>query len=166
MVTNKWTVIGAVIISAGFAWYFFIHESPEKQIKKQFAYLADKMEKQTGESPIITAGTSKNAADVFVDGCTIDIPEYGTQKKFAAKDLAQHILAYKSRIAALKVQFYDLSINLTDDNRAIATVTAMVRATTPQGEIEEDIREFEVRLEKIDDAWLFDHVTAVEVLEK
>jgi hypothetical protein len=163
---NKWTVTGAIVLVAGLAYYFFVHDSPEKQIRKQFAVLAEKLEKQTGESPLITAGKAKTAADVFAHICTVDIPEYGTQKKIPTKEMSQHILAFKSRLAAISVKFFDLSVELTGKDKAVAAVTVEIRATSTNGEAEQDIREFECLVEKTEDGWKFYHIKAVEVLEK
>ena len=163
---NKWTVTGAILLVAGLAYYFFVYDSPEKQLRKQFAVLAEKMEKQTGESPLITAGKAKTAADFFAHICTVDIPEYDTQKKITTKEMAQHILAFKSRFVAVSVKFYDLSVELTGENRAVAAVTVEIRATSTSGETEEDIREFECLLEKTEDGWKFYHINTVKVLEK
>lgn len=163
---NKWTVTGAIALVAGLAYYFFVYDSPEKQIRKQFAVLAAKLEKQTGESPLITAGKAKTAADFFAHICTVDIPEYDTQKKITTKEMAQHILAFKSRFVAVTVKFYDLSVELTGENRVVAAVTVEIRATSTSGETEEDIREFKCLLEKTEDGWKFYHINTVEVLEK
>lgn len=165
---------GAIVLVAGLAYYFFVYDSPERQIRKQFAVLAEKLEKQAGESPLITAGKAKTAADVFAHICTVDIPEYDTQKKITTKEMAQHILAFKSRLAAVSVKFYDLSVELigeltgelTGENRAVASVTVMIRATSTSGETEEDTMEFECLLEKTEDGWKFYLIKAVEVLEK
>lgn len=165
MVINKWTVASAILLVAGLA-YYFVYDSPEKQIRKQFAVLAGKLEKQAGESPLITAGKAKTAADVFAHICTVDIPEYGPQKKITAKEIAQHILAFKSRLASVSINFYDLSVELTGENRAVAAVTIEIRATSTSGEIEEDNREFECLLEKTENGWKFYHIEAVEVLER
>jgi len=166
VVINKWTVTGAIVLVAGLAYYFFVYDSPEKQIRKQFAVLAGKLEKQAGESPLITAGKAKTAANVFAHICTVDIPEYDTQKKITTKEMAQHILAFKSRLAAISVKFYDLSVELTGENRAVAAVTVEIRATSTSEKTEEDTREFECLLEKTEDGWKFYHIKAVEVLEK
>ncbi len=140
MVINKWTVTGAIVLVAGLAYYIIVHDSHKKQIRKQFAVLAGKLEKQAGESPLITAGKAKTAANVFAHICTVDIPEYDTQKKIATKEMAQHILAFKSRLAAISVKIYDLSVELTGENRAVAAVTVEIRATSTSEETEEDIR--------------------------
>jgi len=163
---NKWTVTGAIVLVAGLACYFFVYDSPEKQIRKQFAVLAEKLEKQTGESPLITAGKAKTAADVFAHTCTVDIPEYDTQKKIMAKEMARHILAFKSRFAAVSVKFYDLSVELTGENKAVVAVTAGIRTTSTTGETEKDIRELECLLEKTEDDWKFYHINVIDVLEK
>lgn len=166
MVINKWTVTGAIVLVAGLVYYFFVYDSPEKQIRKQFAVLAEKLEKQAGESPLITAGKAKTAANVFAHICTVDIPEYDTQKKIATKEMAQYILSFQSRLAAVSVKFYDLSVELTGENRAVSAVTVEIWATSTSGETEEDIREFECLLEKTEDTWKFYNIKAVEVLEK
>ncbi|MBU1194582.1 MAG: hypothetical protein KKE62_03020 [Proteobacteria bacterium] len=166
MVIHKWTVTSAIVLVAGFVFYFFIYDSPEKQIQKQFAVLAEKLEKQTGESPLISAGKAKAAADFFSHTCTVDIPEYDTQKKITAKEMARHILAFKSRFVAVQVKFYDLSVELTGENTALVAITAETRTTSASGEAEENIIEFECLLEKIEDNWKFYHISAVEVLEK
>jgi hypothetical protein len=163
---NKWTVTGAIVLVAGLAYYFFAYDSPEKQIRKQFAVLAEKLEKQAGESPLITAGKAKTAADVFAYICTVDIPEYDTQKKITTKEMARHILAFKSRFVAVSVKYYDLSVELTGENRAVAAVTLETRAISTSGETEKDIREFECFLEKTEDGWKFYQINTVEVLEK
>ncbi len=166
MVINKWTVTGAIVIVAGLAYYFFVYDSPEKQIRKQFAILAEKLEKQTGEYQLITAGKAMSTDDIFADIYTVDIPEYDTQKEITTKEMAQHILAFKSRFVAVSVKFYDLSVELTGENRAVAAVTVKIRATSTSGETEEDTREFECLLEKTEDDWKFYHIKTVEVLEK
>lgn len=163
---NKWTVTGAILLLSGLLYYFFVYDSPEKKIRKQFTVLAEKLEKQAGESPLITAGKAKSAADFFANICIVDIPEYDTQKRITTKELTQHILAFKSRLSAVSVKFYDLSVELTGDNRAVCAVTIEIRATSTSGETEKDIREFECLLEKTENAWKFSNIKAVEALEK
>ncbi len=166
MVTKKYYVIGLIAVAAGIAFFLFVFETQEKKIKKQFEFVAEKLEKSPGESPLISAGKAKRLVTVFIDPSFIDIPGVSFSRDVSLDDLSTYILAMRSQYAQISMEFYDFFIDHIAEKTAQVTVTTDVQGVLKSGDIVEDIHEVKCTLQESEGVWHFKKIEVVEILKK
>jgi hypothetical protein len=166
VVKNKYYGMGLIAIVAGIIFFLFVFETRENKIKKPFKYIAEKLEKSPGESPIISAAKANHFVRVFIDPSVIDIPAYSFSREISPDDFSTYILTMRSRYTQLSMKFHDFFIEDIDEKTVLVTVTAGVRGVLKSGESVEDIHEVECTLQEIEDVWNFSKIEVVDVLEK
>jgi hypothetical protein len=166
VVNIKNIVTGTILIIAGIVIFFFVFESQETRIKKQFKFIAEKMEKSPGESPILSGAKVKSLKKVFVSPCFINIPAYSYSKETDSDSLSRYVFTMRSRYSGISMKFHDYLFDYLDETSARVTITAGMRGVLSTGEIVEDIHEVACSLTKTDDTWKFVAIEVVQVLEK
>lgn len=166
MVKIKYFIIVSIFIAAGIAVFFFVFESQEAKIKKQFKFIAEKMEKSEEESPLISSAKAKGLTKVIANPCFINIPTYSYSKKTSSESLTRTILTMRSQYSKISMTFYDFVFDYMDEITAQVIVTAGLKGKLRAGEVLEDIHEVTCSLKKIDDVWKFIEIEVVDVLKK
>jgi hypothetical protein len=159
-------VIASILIAAGVAVFFFVFESQEAKIKKQFKFIAEKINKFPGESPILSGAKAKGLKKAIANPCFIHIPVYSYSKETNSDSLTRYVLSMRSQYSEISMTFYDFLFDHMDEKSAQVTVTTGIRGTLSTGEAVEDIHEVTCRIKKIDDVWKFIEIEVVEVLKK
>jgi len=166
VVKVKYIVAALIIIVGGIAIFFYVFESQEAKIKKQFKFIAEKIEKSPGESPIISGRKAKSIAKVFADPCFINIPVYDYSQEVTSESLSRYVFTMRSRYTRISMTFYDFSFEHMEKETARVTITAGIAGSLSTGETVKDIHEVTCSLKKSDDGWQFVKVEVVEVLKK
>lgn len=166
MVKIKYIVTASILVAAGVVIFFSAVESQESKIKKQFDFIAEKIKKSSGESPIISSAKAKSLTKVFAKTCFIRIPAYSFSKKIKLSELPSYVLGMRSQYSAISLSFYDFFFEQLDEKECLITVTAGMRGILKSGDVPEDIQEVSCRLQKFNDAWKFIEIEVVEVLKK
>jgi hypothetical protein len=166
MVKIKYFIIVSIFIAAGIAVFFFVFESQEAKIKKQFKFIAEKMEKYEEESPLISGAKAKSLTKAIANPALIIIPAYSYSKETSSESLTRTILTMRSQYSKISMTFYDFVFDYMDEITAQVIVTAGLKGKLRAGEVLEDIHEVTCSLKKIDDVWTFIKIEVVDVLKK
>jgi hypothetical protein len=149
---------------AGFWAYGVLFPSPEKVIRKQLLELARSASYDSNESALARLANGQKVAGFFTSDAEIrfDAPGRGQQSLDGRDEILQAIMAVKSAVKAVKLEFPDIAVSLVPGkNKALADVT--VRGTVA-GEKDIYIQEMNFHLEKIEGRWLVRRVEPVKTL--
>ena len=165
MVSKKVWIIGGLLIALAAAWLLF-SDSEEARVKKQFARASELFARSSDSKKMTLVRNARAIKDLLTDPCEIEVPEYETSGTFSSRDLSQRALAVMTQTVDLSLEFYDLEVEITDDETANATVTARLTWQAAAAEKYANTQELACILKKVDDQWRFHSVTVVDVLEK
>jgi len=71
VVKARHIIIAGGILTAGIIAFFVFFQSEESKIKKQFEFIAEKIEKAPGENHIIAAAKANRIREVIADPCKV-----------------------------------------------------------------------------------------------
>ena len=166
MVKAKHIIIAGGILTAGIIAFFIFSQSEEAKVKKQFEFIAEKIEKKSGENRIIAAAKVNRIGEVIIDPCKIHAPAYSFSREASSDELSTFILGKRSRYSAITLKFYDFVIDFPEKDTARVNLTESMEGKLKTGEFVEDIHELKCQLQKIEDIWRLKEIEVVEVLRK
>ncbi len=76
MVKSKQIVLAIVVLAIVIVAYFIFSLGEAEKVKKQFEFIAEKINKENGESPIIAAAKANKIKEVFTDPFTVQAPAH------------------------------------------------------------------------------------------
>lgn len=164
MVKSKQTVFAIVILASVIAAYFIFSESEAEKVKKQFKFITEKINKESDESPLITAANANKIKEVFTDPFTLQAPDYETFRDVSTDEISPFVLTMQSQHLETSLKFYDYDIEFPSKDAAHVSVIERLRAKLKTGEYVEDINVLSCRLIKVDDTWLITEIEVVEAL--
>lgn len=167
MVINwKKTIIIIIVIIVAVITAKILMESEEDKVKKQFDIFAELIEKEPGETNLIMAQKARKIGAMVTNPVMVTVPEYKASGSYARQEIARRMAMGRTRFIELSLTFFDLSVEILDENNADANVTAQVKGKKLSNEPFEGTHELLCRLKKIEGEWLFNQVEVVDVLEK
>ena len=166
MVKAKHIIIAGGILTAGIIAFFIFSQSEEAKVKKQFEFIAEKIEKKSGENRIIAAAKVNRIREVIIDPCKIHAPAYSFSREASSDELSTFILGKRSQYSAISLKFYDFVIDFPEKDTARVNLTESMEGKLKTGEFVEDIHELKCQLQKIEDIWRLKEIEVVEVLRK
>ena len=166
MVKAKQIIIAGGILTAGIIAFFIFSQSEEAKVKKQFEFIAEIIEKKSGENRIIAAAKVNRIREVIIDPCKIHAPAYSFSREASSHELSTFILGKRSQYSAITLKFYDFVIDFPEKDTARVNLTESMEGKLKTGEFIEDIHELKCQMQKIEDIWLLKEIEVVEVLRK
>jgi len=165
VVKAKHIIAGGVLV-AGIITFFIFSQSEEAKVKKQFEFIAEKIEKTPDESQIIAAAKANRIREVFAETCKIHAPAYSFSRPISSDELSTLVLSARSQCSEISLKFYDFLIDFPEKDTAQVNLTATVEAKLTTRELIEDHHELKCKLQKIEDIWRLKEIEIVEVLKK
>ncbi|MFH2058953.1 MAG: hypothetical protein ABIJ59_08630 [Pseudomonadota bacterium] len=162
----KYLVIALFFVAAGTAAFYFVFDSREFMIKRQFGFIAEKIEKSSGESPVISIEKVNSLTKAIADPCLIHIPVYSYSRMTDSKDLSSYVHAMRSWYSKISLIFHDFLFENMDENSSQVTVTVKMKGALNKGEIFEDIYDVSSRVQKIEGTWKLIEIKVAGVREK
>jgi hypothetical protein len=162
----KYIVIAGAVLVAGIIAFVIFSQSEEAKIKKQFNFLAEKMNKTPNETPLIAVARANRIKDLFAETCTVHAPAYSFSRDISSQDLSSLVLTTRSRYSEMSLEFYDFVIEFPEEGSADVNLTASMTGKLTTGEYVDDIHELKCKLKKTEDIWLLKEIEVVEVLKK
>ena len=152
-------------IVAGILW-FWLGNTDDKKIRKQFARLAENVTKEPKEGNISMVCKMQGLGTLFANSCDIDIPKSHFSGTYSPEEIVSNTTRGRIRFSSLKLEFYDIKINITGENTASVVFTGRLSGIVNNDKSDDEIRELDAAMEKVDGKWLFSSFKVVEVLEK
>ncbi|MGD8984820.1 MAG: hypothetical protein PVH99_08985 [Desulfobacteraceae bacterium] len=162
----KYIVIAGAVLVAGIIAFIIFHQSEEAKVKKQFNFLAEKMNKTPNETPLISVARANRIKNLFAETCTVHAPAYSFSRNISSQDLSSLVLTTRSRYSEMSLEFYDFVIEFPEGGSADVNLTASMTGKLTTGEYVDDIHELKCKLKKTEDIWLLKEIEVVEVLKK
>ena len=166
MVKAKRIIIAGGVLLAGIIAFFMFSQSEEKKVKKQFKFIADKIEKTPDENHIIAVTKANRIREVFTETCKIHAPAYSYSRDTSSDELSTLVLSERSQYSEISLKFYDFVIDFPDKGTAEVNLTASMEGKLTTGELIEDLHELKCKVQKIEDIWRLKEIEIVEVLKK
>ncbi len=166
MVKAKYSIIAGGVLVAGIIAFFIFSQSEEAKVKKQFEFIADKIEKTPGESKIIAATKANRIREVFAETCKIHAPAHSFSRDTSSDELSTLFLSERFEYSEISLKFYDFAIDFPEKGSAQVNLTASMEGKLTTGEFIEDLHELKCKLQKIEDIWRLKEIEMVEVLKK
>ena len=166
MVKAKYIIVPGGVLVAGIIAFFIFSQSEEAKVKKQFKFIADKIEKAPEESHIISVTKANRIREVITEPCKIHAPAYSFSRDISSDELSTLVLSERSQYSEISLRFYDFVIDFPEKGTAQVNLTASMEGKLTTGEFIEDLHELKCKLEKIEDIWRLKEIEMVEVLKK
>jgi len=167
-VVKRNTVIAAgLLVVIGFLVVYHVFYNEEARVKRRFKELSEHISKETGETKLIAAAAVNKITRMIRDTIQVDIPSHSVSERFARKELSAPIFNVRSRYSKITLRFFDFIIDLSEEDRAVVSVTGFLEGRLLSGESVDETHELKCVLVKNEnDDWLFSRIEVVEVLEK
>jgi hypothetical protein len=159
-------LIGGLIIIAGAVAAFYLFQSEEKKVRKQFRLLSEWVSKDAGENLIIMAHKTKSIGTLFDESCKLKSPFESISGIYTPEEISSYAARGRLYCSQLSLKFYDISIRFPEKGLAKVTLTAKLTGRSSSGEHFDETHELECSLKKIEKRWLFSEFEVVEVLRK
>ena len=166
MVKIRHIIIALLIAGIGAVAFFVFFQSEESKVKKQFKFLSEKVSKEPGEKKLAMAVKAKQLQTLFAENCGLSVPSYAISGNYTPRDVSDLALAAFSQYSKISLKFYDMNIEITENNIARVRVTANLTGKLATGEYIDETHELKCILKKAESSWLFSDFEVVEVLEK
>ena len=156
-------LLGLVLGLSYLGWTFFF-PSPERIIQKRLRKIAQLASFASNEGSLAKLANSQKlttfcTSDVEI---TVDIPGRISHKLVGRDELLQAVMAARSTLNSLKVEFLDVGVMVGGDKQsAVARLTA--KASFP-GERIPEVQELKIEFRKVDRDWLVEHAETVRTL--
>jgi hypothetical protein len=164
---NKWVIrlagLAIFALLAALAWRF-LFPHPEKVIRRRLTELAALASFGPKEGQLAKAVNAQKAADYFTEDTEIvvELSGYGSLKINGRTDLFQALLAARTQLSMVEVQFLDMNVAVTAGKQA-AVVNLTAKGRVP-GDRDIQVMELKVSMKLIDGKWLIRRVETVKTL--
>jgi hypothetical protein len=150
-----WLVLLLIAVAA--IWYY-LFPSPERAIENRFKKLSKLISADVSRSNIRKAANASSIVDHFTPDAAIRTEGFSrfVESLNGRAELMQAIMAARGMPGSISAEFYNLSIQLSDDKQsATVYMTAIVRAPDQTEPIVADLK---VGMKKADGKWLISTV--------
>jgi len=157
-------IFAAAIIGVAFWLWTVLFPSPEKVIRSRLNALAKSLSFNSGSGLLGKAYDAQKAAEFFTTDVDVEVNLTGYEpiSLHGRDEVLQIVVAARSRLTSLKVEFPDMNISLGADGQT-AKVNLTGKGTIP-GERDISAQEFNFMLKKVDGKWLIYQVETVKTL--
>ena len=160
----KRIVLGVVLLALGWWAWTMLFPGPEKLIRKRLAEVAATASYAGNEGALARLAHVQKFASCFsLDvEVVIDLSPRGSHTLSGRDEVSQAMMAVRSHLSALHVEFLDANVDLAADRQS-AVVDLTLKLTAP-GETDFAAQEMKFTLRKINGDWLITRVETVKTL--
>ena len=166
MVKTKYLIIAGGVLVAGIIAFFVFFQNEEAKIKKRFKFIAENIEKTSGENPIIAAAKANRTKKVITKSCKIHAPEYSFSGVISSDELGAFVFSKRAPYSEISLNLHDFIIDFPEKYSAQVNLTASMEGRLKTGKFVGELHELKCKLQKIDDIWYLKDIEVVEVLRK
>jgi len=166
MVRVKYILVAVLIIGAGVVARFYLFQSEEKKIRKQFDLLSESASKDSDESPFGMAQKLQRIGTLFSEKCEIKTHLEFLSGDFTPEEISGYAARGRTVFSDLYLRFSDLKIEFPEAETARVSLTARLTGRLTSGEKVDESHELESILKRTEKKWLFTSIVMVEVLKR
>lgn len=157
------------IAVVGVGLYFLLRPTEEDKIKETLSEFQQLVRIDANENALQVAGKVQGIADIFTDPFQIEFKSAVTKPivLIDKKELKSRVMQGRAFLKRLKLSFSDTEIAFSGEDKALVTLTAVVRGRGARSEQDfEEASEFEIELQKLEDgSWKLHRLKNVQALE-
>ncbi len=144
--------------------YRHFFPSEEQRIRRVLIEVAQAASVQNNPTPLGNLAAAQELAGHFSADAEIivNVPEVGKKSLVGREEIRQAVLAVRSNLKGLKVEFLDINLEL-DRQRQSATAELTAKATA-KAERDFGVQELQVQLKKLDGRWCLTRIETVKTL--
>ncbi|PID60397.1 hypothetical protein CSB45_00280 [candidate division KSB3 bacterium] len=160
--TKGLSLLLALILLVGAVLYFFPTDT--KRIKKQFKALEQWAAKDGEEGQLVLGRKVRKLRELLSGSIQVTASVYDVNGRYDADEAAQQATFGRSRYAKIELKFYDLEIDILDEQSAAVLTTGLLTGRSADGAKISETHEVKCLLKKVDGQWLLSQVSVVDVL--
>ena len=166
MVKIKYFVIAALAVGIAVWAAFYLFQSEERKVKKQFHQLEEWVSKEGSENAFIMAHTTQKIGSLFAEKFALKTEMDSVSGTYTPEERSS--LAARGRLlfSYLTLTFSNFDISFPEKGTAKVALVARLKGRSTAGESMDETHELESILKKIDQRWLFSYVEMFQVLKK
>jgi hypothetical protein len=152
------------LVAAAFWWFRPV--SDETQVKRLFSELSGYVTRPEGEGASGMAYRTHRLATLFADPCELDVTHTFLAGSYSRSEITANAVRARSQFRHVDLDFLDVAVSMTGENRAKAVFTVRLAGVLKAGERIQEVREMEADVEKREGEWLFTRFRMIDVLRK
>jgi hypothetical protein len=150
-----------IVLTAGIA--FCLRPNDSRRIKKVFYHACSTVSKSADENPVMSAFKMFDFSSLCADSITFTVEGAPFQGTMNNEVLIGELT--RNRLLCEKIVIVPLSVTVTIATTNHATAECVVKVQIKGASFDfDEIRHFQVKLQKIDNSWKFTAITDDEVL--
>lgn len=166
MVNKKNLLVILFLIVAGGIIFNVYEQSDKKKIEKRFARLSELFSKDDLEPALVMATKVKGIGSLFAEKCIIESSDRLRSGSYSPEQITSHAASARALFRKLNLKFYDIEITISEEGKAVTSLTGMLSGISKREETFNETYEMEVDLVKVEEDWFFSGIRMVEVLKK
>jgi hypothetical protein len=166
VVRRKYLIIAIIVVGIGVLAAFFLFQSEERKVKKQFHLLSGWVSKDPGENTLTMAHKTQKIGTLFAENFELKTEMDSMSGSYTPAEISSYAARGRLMFSYLSLKFYDFDISFPEKGIAKVILTARLKGRSTSGEDVDEIHEVQCILKKIEKKWLFSHVETIEVLKK
>jgi hypothetical protein len=157
-------LVAAAVVGLGFWLWTVIYPSPETVVRSRLNGLAKALSFNSKGGLLGNAYDAQKAAEFFTPDVDVEVNLAGFEPiSLRGRDeVLQIVVAARSRLASLKIEFPDMNISIGPDGQT-AKVNLTGKGVVP-GERDISAQEFNFMMKKVNGKWLIYQVETVKTL--
>ncbi|MCK5803926.1 MAG: hypothetical protein KAI66_13900 [Lentisphaeria bacterium] len=154
-----------IAVAAGvFLWWKW-RPSEEKRVQQQVERLAARFSRQSDEGGAAMALKMNGLSNMFADTFSVNLTDFPFNGEYSSSTMLSNIARARALFEEITLRFYDVSVELTDEDAAEVLFTArVVMKRKAGGAAMADTREMRCALKRVDGKWLFVSFSEQQVL--
>ena len=159
-------ILVAILVGLGVLLWRTLFPNPSRVIRNRLVELARAASFSLKEGLVAKAFNTEQFAGYFDNNVevVVDVPSGAPQSFNGRAELMQAVMAVRSAIGSLSIEFLDINVTLSPDKES-AEVDLTGKAKVP-GERDFFVQELKFTLKKIGREWLINKVETVKTLSK
>lgn len=152
-----------VALAAGVA--FWLRPNDSKRIKKRFHQACSILSKSSAENPAVMAFKMFDFGTICADSVTLEIQDAPIKGTLSNEMLISELTRYRTFCNSISINPLDVEVNVTTPTSATAECVVQAKIDGSDFAFDE-IRHFQLRLQKIEKSWKITALADNEILAK
>jgi hypothetical protein len=166
MVKIKHLIIAVLAVGIAVWAAFYLFQSEERKVKKQFHLLEEWVSKEGSENAFIMAHKTQSIGSLFAERFELKTEIDSVSGTYTLEEMSSLAARGRLMFSYLSLKFSDFDISFPEKGTAKITLVARLKGKSTTGEYMDETHELECILKKIEKRWLFSYVEMVQVLKK
>ena len=166
MVMKKYLAVGLILTAVIAAVLIIFVDWEARAVKKQLRSIAKEMTWSPADSELTMVARIKHVQEKIAQTCQVEIPTYKVSQSVSRNDVPTYMMMAKNYYKNISVELKDLKVESIKLPQARAVTTAYIKATSADGQRNDEALVLEFNLQKVEKTWQVTEANEIKVLEK